>query len=198
MNKKLLSSFQSDIEQLLAEQPLYQYAFVDTASLLFTQRVRDICRQECPRYGRSWSCPPAVGSVEHCRAVCESFPHTLFFSTVAEVSDVLNMEETLSTRAEHERITTEIERGMRAMGLETYTLSSDSCAICEMGEHPPGCAWPDAACRHPDLMHPCIESHGIVVADLVEKCEMDYYLGERILLWFSLILYRNIIQKGDR
>lgn len=189
-------SHQSEIEQLLAGHPLYQYAFVRTSQLLFTQRVREICRQECPRYGRSWSCPPAVGSVEHCREICQTYPDVLFFSTVAEVSDVLNMEETLATRAEHERITTDIERQIRALGLDTYTLSSDSCAICESGENAPGCAYPGGACRHPALMHPCIESHGIVVADLVETCEMDYYLGEQILLWFSLILYREA--EGNR
>ena len=191
MSTSSIKEYRPTIEQLLTAQPIYQYAFVDTSQLLFTERVREICRQECPRYGKSWSCPPAVGSVAHCREICEGYPETLFFSTVAEVSDVLNMDETLATRAEHERITTEAERQIRSLGLETYTLSSDSCAICEMGEHAPGCAYPGGACRHPDLMHPCIESHGIVVADLVEKCEMDYYLGERILLWFSLILYRR-------
>lgn len=178
------------IERILQEQPVYQYAFVKTDDLLFTERVREICRTECPRYGLSWSCPPAVGTVEHCREVCGRWQDVLFFSTVAEVSDVLNMEETLATRAEHERVTVEIERGLRDAGFSVYTLSSDSCAICETGPDAPGCAYPDGPCRHPVAMHPCIESHGIVVADLVEKCEMDYYLGERILLWFSLVFFR--------
>ena len=72
------------------------------------------------------------------------------------------------------------------MGYEIYTLSSDSCAICEK------CAYPEGlACRHPEHMHPCIESHGIVVSDLVERLEMDYYLGERLLLWFSIIFLRG-------
>ena len=177
------------VENILCGQPVYQYAFRTPGDLLFTERVRDICRQECPRYGKSWSCPPAVGSVEACREKCLSWPHVLFFSTVAEVSDISCMEETLATRAEHERVTLAVEKDMRELGLDVYTLSSDSCAICESGADAPGCAWPDAPCRFPQLMHPCIESHGIVVADLVEKCEMDYYLGERVLLWFSLVFY---------
>ena len=35
--------------------------------LLFSERVRYICRTECAMYGRSWACPPAVGTVEACR-----------------------------------------------------------------------------------------------------------------------------------
>ena len=90
------------IEEMLAEYPLYQYAFTDTANLLFTERVRDICRNECPRYGTSWSCPPAVGTVEECVLLCMAYPEALFFSTVTEVEEILDMDQTLATRAGHE------------------------------------------------------------------------------------------------
>ena len=40
-------------------------------------------------------------------------------------------------------------------------------------------------------MFPCIESHGIIVANLVEKFAMDYFLGEQYIVWFSLIFFKN-------
>ena len=40
-------------------------------------------------------------------------------------------------------------------------------------------------------MHPCIESLGIVVANLIEKNMMDYYLGEHMVIWFSMIFYKE-------
>ena len=58
------------LESRLAELPLYQYAFVRTSELVFSERVRYICRTECPMYGKSWACPPAVGEVEACTARC--------------------------------------------------------------------------------------------------------------------------------
>ena len=34
-------------------------------------------------------------------------------------------------------------------------------------------------------------SHGIVVANLIEKNMMDYYLGEHMVIWFSMIFYKE-------
>ena len=105
-------------------------------------------------------------------------------STVTEVGDVENLEETLSTRKEHEEITHQVAKLVQAQGLETYVLSTEACALCEK------CAYPDAPCRHPDKMYPCVESHGILVTDLCEKQGMEFFNGN-IVTWFSLILYRR-------
>ena len=56
-------------------------------------------------------------------------------------------------------------------------------AICEH------CAYPDAPCRHPDKMFPCIESYGILVTDLAEKYQITFMNGGNVVTWFSLILY---------
>ena len=92
------------LEARLAELPLYQYAFVRTEDLLFSERVRWICEHECPMYGKTWACPPAVGTVEECKARCLAYADALLISTITEVSDIANIEETLSTRAPHEEI----------------------------------------------------------------------------------------------
>ena len=46
---------QEIVERRLAELPLYLYAWLGPEELPFSQRVQAVCRQECPRYGRSWS-----------------------------------------------------------------------------------------------------------------------------------------------
>ena len=114
------------IEQLLAGYPIYQYSFFQTRDLDINSRVREICRTECERYGTSWSCPPAVGTVEECREKILNYPEGLLFSTVAEVHNILDMKETLSTRFAHEEITVSVERKMRKNGFDVLTLSSES------------------------------------------------------------------------
>ena len=104
---------------------------------------------------------------------------------MAEVSDVLNMEEMLATRRAHEDLTGEIAAFLEKEGFETYTLSTESCDICEHCTYPVG-----KPCRHPERMHPCLESHGVVVSEIVEQQEMEYELGGNTILWFSMILYR--------
>ena len=174
-----------EIESFITQFPVYQYQFLKPEEIEYNDRVRAICKKECPRYGTSWSCPPAVGKVDSCKELCMGYTDMLFFSSVADVADLMDMEESLKTKAEHEKMTGIIERKMKESGLEVYTLSSDSCALCGK------CAFPKAQCRHPDQMHPCIESHGIVVTNLAEKLNMDYYMGEHLLLWFSMIFFRQ-------
>ena len=46
-----------EIEEFITQFPIYQYAFTEPSELEFNERVRAICKKECPRYGNSWSCP---------------------------------------------------------------------------------------------------------------------------------------------
>ena len=171
------------LEQKLQELPLYQYGFMKTEELTFTDRVRYICKTECDRYATTWACPPAVGTVEECQAKCLVYPNLLMISTVTEVSDIANIEEGLATRPEHEAITYEVAEELKQQGCEVRVLSTESCAICDK------CTYPDGPCRHPDKMFPCVESQGILVTDLFEKYAIEFFDGN-IVTWVSLILFR--------
>lgn len=173
------------LEEQLAQLPLYLYEFIDISELVFTDRVRYVCETECPMYGKSWACPPAVGEVEACRARCLAFEKALLISTIAEVSDIANIEETLATRAPHEAITRQVHEMVKKQASATMVLSTEACAHCET------CTYPDAPCRFPDRMYPCVESHGILVTDLAEKYGIDFLAGSNVVTWFSLILYRE-------
>lgn len=171
------------LEAQLAELPLYGYFFLKSRDLTFTERVRFICRQECRMYGKTWACPPAVGSVEECKARCMAFADYLLVCTVAEVADISDIGQTLSTRADHEEITRQAEELVKAQGFETYTLSTEACAICK------SCTYPHGPCRHPDRMHPCIESHGILLTETAEACGVPFQYGDNVVTWFSMIFY---------
>ncbi len=178
MNKELL-------ESQITEYPICEYAFIQVEDIMFLDQVRYICETECPQYGKSWSCPPAVGSVEQCRKSCYTFSGGFVFTTVAEVSDISNMEETLATRMEHEEITRSIRTLFQEQCSEVKVLSTESCAICKE------CAYPAAPCRYPDKMLPCIESYGILVTDLAEKYGITFMNGANIVTWFTLLLYQE-------
>ena len=174
------------LERELAEFPLFSYGFIDPKTLDINQRVRYICQAECPMYGKSWACPPAVGSVEDCKAKCFAYDDCLMISTLTEVSDIANLEECLATRGAHEAITNEIADKMRAQGVEPYILSTEACAECDR------CAYLDGQpCRFPERMHPCVESHGINVVPSMEEIGIPFISGENIVTWVSLLLFQE-------
>ena len=179
LNKELL-------EAQLAEFPLFSYGFIDPKTLDFTQRVRYVCGAECPMFGKSWACPPAVGEVEECKSRCMAYANCLMIATITEISDIANVPEALATRAPHEAITNEIAELMRRQGVDPYILSTEACAVCER------CAYLDGQpCRYPDRMHPCIESHGINVIPMLENLGLDFFYGGNIITWYSLLFFND-------
>jgi predicted metal-binding protein len=172
------------LEAQLSELPLYVYHFLEPKELEFSSRIRWICEHECPMYGKSWACPPAVGTVEECRGKCLGYQNALMIATITEVNDIANIEETLATRPGHEAITNQVRDLFRQQGIEPYILSTESCAECER------CAYLDGEpCRLPERMHPCLESHGINILTVIEDLGLSFQYGENVVTWFSLLLY---------
>lgn len=174
------------LEEQLAQFPLYAYGYMDPRTLEFTERVRFICKQECPMYGQSWACPPAVGTVAECKCKCLAYENCLMIATLTEVSDIANIEETLSTRGDHEEITNQIADLMRQQGVQPYILSTEACAVC------PRCAYLDGQpCRYPERMHPCVESQGINVIPALEEQGIPFIYGENVVTWVSLLFFND-------
>lgn len=177
MNRELL-------EERLSELPLYIYDFIDLGELEFSERIRWICQNECPKYGTTWACPPGVGTVAECQKRCMGYQNCLLISSIAEVEDIADIEETLATRPAHEALTEQVADILREQGVQPYILSTQACAICDR------CAILDnQPCRFPEKMHPCVESHGINVVPILEKLGLEFQFGSNVVTWISLLLF---------
>ena len=179
----LILSFEN-IKSFIDKFPIYQYAFIKPDDVEYSEKVRQVCKRTCPRYGASWSCPPAVGKLEKCRERCMQYTDLLVFSTVTELQEK-KQDEAAAAQAEHEKLTKIICDHLLSQGYITYVLSSSWCRRC------PKCTFPKDFCRNPDEMYPCIESHGITIADLMDYCDMDHYLGSGLCLLFSLVYFKD-------
>jgi predicted metal-binding protein len=170
----------------LDQLPLYIYTYIDPTSLEFSSRIRYICQAECPMYNKTWACPPAVGEVDACRAKCFGYQNCLLIGTITEADDITDIEATLRTRPEHEALTNQVRDLFREQNIEPYILSTEACAVCER------CAWLDGApCRHPDRMHPCLESHGINIIPTLEGLGLDFQYGSNMITWYSLLFFND-------
>lgn len=177
MNKELLM-------EKLSELPLYIYDFIDPKELEFNSRIRWICENECPMYGKSWACPPGVGSLNQCKGKCLVHENCLLISSIVEVDDIADMEETLATRPDHEALTNEVAAIMEEMGVKPYILSTEACTLCEK------CAMLEGQpCRFPEKMHPCVESHCINVVPILESHGLEFQFGANVVTWISLLFF---------
>ncbi len=172
------------LEAQISQLPLYFYNFINPKALEFSDRIRYICTAECPMCGKTWACPPAVGEVSQCKEKCLAYSNCLMIGTITEVADISNIDETLATRPAHEEVTNAVRELFRQQGVEPYVLSTEACDICER------CSWLDGQpCRHPERMHPCVESHGINLIPTLEENGLDFQYGQNIVTWYSLLFF---------
>ena len=172
------------LENRLAELPLLGYFFIDPKKLEFSDRVRWICEHECPMYGKTWACPPGVGTVEECKGKCLCYENCLMIATVTEVADIADLQQTLATRPDHEAVTNQAGEMMAELGVKPYILSTEACSICDACTCPSG-----QPCRHRDKMHPCVESHGINLIPTLEENGIEFQFGGNVVTWVSLLFY---------
>ena len=80
------------IAALLAEHG-FQAAEIPMDKLVYTEESRAYCASnKCRSYGATWACPPAVGSLEKCRAECEAYGRFFLFARMYELEDSLDIE----------------------------------------------------------------------------------------------------------
>ena len=175
----------AEIEEFISRFPIYQYAFLKPEDIDYSDKVRLFCKRDCPSYDTNWSCPPAIPKVSKCRARCSEYDAALLFSSVGNTEEEYTKAKRAESKQVHEELTKHVEDFLINNGCMVYTLTSDACTLC------PKCTFPHEYCRHAELMHPCIESHGIVISELAEKADMDYNMGQKLHLWFSLIYYKE-------
>lgn len=112
------------LEHILVEAGVYQYGRVDTADIRFLQEVRGMCEANtCRQYGKTWACPPAIGTVEECRARVQQYDAMLVFSVKCDLEDSFDYEGMVEGGKRFKRIARAIQQAV-SRELDDYLLLS--------------------------------------------------------------------------
>ena len=163
---------------------LWEYGLLPTEKILFSEEVRALCRDNvCGRYGTSWACPPAVGTVEECRARCLAYPNILVFSAKYDLEDSFDFEGMQAGMRAFKTVCTRLDETAQKHLSRFMLLSNESCGRCEK------CTYPDAPCRFPDQLYPAIEGHGILVNLLAARAGIRYINGPDTVTYFGGLFF---------
>ena len=144
---------------------------VDT--LEFLPEVRDMCAADkCNKYGKSWSCPPACGTIEEMRKQVEGYSHGLLVQTVGDLEDSYDWEgiqdTALKNRNNFTRMWDELEKQYSSI----FAMGTGSCMNCEK------CTYPDSPCRFPERMAASMEACGLFVSKVCTDNKLAYNYGQ--------------------
>lgn len=176
MNRKEL------IETTILQYPICEYYLGTKEEIIFSDRVWAICKQDCERYGHCWTCPPYCGTIEHWISDAQRYRHFCLFSTVTETADAWDKEANLRVKRRHDDLTLQIRDELKKSFTDFKVLST-GCTECEV------CTCPGEPCRHPDRRLYSMESHGIIVMEMLDKIGICSSYSNDTVVYFSMILY---------
>lgn len=178
-----------DMRQMVKEAVLqgggmWQARYVDKQSLVYHQEIRDICKgNTCRYYGKTWACPPAVGTIDECKARVDQYDNFLLFSQKYTLEDSFDVEGMLSGMRAFKDSVGVLESMISDMLTEHLILSNEGCARCKK------CTYPDMPCRFPEQLHHSIEGYGFNVSELARSAGVLYNNGENTVTFLGGLLF---------
>ncbi len=156
---------------------------LNVTELEFMPEVRDMCSADkCHAYGRSWSCPPAVGTLEELSAKALSYHRGLLLQCTTEMEDDFDIEAMEENEKRQKKAFDALVEKLKPVFPNCWPMSSGSCRLCEE------CTYPDAPCRFPERVYPSMEACGLFVSRVCKQSGMEYYYGPRTMTYTSCIL----------
>jgi predicted metal-binding protein len=179
------AQLQSLLDQV-KQTRVFQCGLAKPAEIKYRQEIREICKDNsCGQYGKTWACPPAVGTVEECKDRCLQYSAMLVFTGKFMLEDSFDFEGMARAMNDFKRIAHDVESAAKSY-LKTYlVLSNESCNTCKT------CAYPDAPCRFPEQLHHSIEGYGILVSELAKQAGVNYNNGNNTVTYFGALLFND-------
>ena len=160
-----------------------QLTELDAAVLKPMTEVRNMCSADrCRSYGKSWSCPPACGSIEYAARCISQYRRGLIVQTTGELEDEFDLQAIAAIEARHKKAFLNLARQARLLFPGCLPLSSGTCSLCRK------CTYPDQPCRFPGKRLSSMEAYGLLVSDVCQKSGLPYYYGPKTITFTACIL----------
>ncbi|MDR2493325.1 MAG: DUF2284 domain-containing protein [Coriobacteriales bacterium] len=180
-----VSEARAAVEQLIREAGFDSVGVCAASSLKVLEEVRDMCAADrCRAYGRSWSCPPACGSLDQFAALFARYQDCIVFQTTLPLEDDFDYEGMVAAKALHDKRSLRLAMGVLDSGHDVSLLGAGSCMLC--GED--ACTCPDEPCVNPELMHPSMEAAGLWVSEVCKTAGVPYNHGPQSMTYTSCAL----------
>ena len=176
----------ADLLTLAQELGFDHFAPLDARTLRALPEVRRMCASgRCKRYGKSWSCPPACGTIEECAARMRACTGGVLVQTTARLEDDFDIEGMNRAQEAHKKRFFDLARQARFLCPDVLPLTAGSCTICR------SCTYPDRPCRFPQKMLSSMEAYGLLVSEVCQNAGLAYYYGPRTLTYSACILTKE-------
>jgi predicted metal-binding protein len=175
---------------MIVEKHFSHVKEIMTDHIILSDEVREMCRQnKCGHYGKNWTCPPAVKSLDEFRREMSAFDSFIILSKVYALKGSFDWEGMMSGvrdfRARLAVSKKEIEKEYPQ--LHFLMLGAGACSLCER------CAYMDGEpCRRPDEAFVSVEACGMDVVRLMRDHGLKYHHGKNTVTYIGGIMVSSV------
>ena len=172
------------VQKEVLEAGFGESGVIPVPELRFHEEVRKCCEENrCGAYGTSWACPPAVGTLEECRARTEGYAYLQLFSRAFLLEDSMDFDGMKNAMADFKQTVSRLGKRLREVLPDARILSNESCGRCA------SCTYPDAPCRFPEELYHSLEGYGFNVSELAGQAGIRYMNGPSTVTFLGAVLY---------
>ena len=104
------------------------------------------------------------------------------FDHFQEWLDAFDGEGMMETEARHKEYFVEFEKKLREIYPDMLAIGAGCCTKCKV------CTYPDAPCRFPKQAFSSMEAYGMLVTQVCQANELQYYYGDCTIAYTSCYL----------
>ena len=176
-----------DLIQLALDCGAFKADIIRQDQIVLSSEFRSLCEMNsCGNYGRTYTCPPAVGSVGELMEQVRGYDRALLYQTVAELEDSFDVEGMIEGGKRHSEVCQNVRRALPSELGPVLHLAGGGCRLCER------CAMQDKLpCRHPEAALPSLSAYGVDVCSTSRSSNMKYINGQNTVTYFGLVLFKE-------
>ncbi|MCF8090294.1 MAG: DUF2284 domain-containing protein [Desulfotignum sp.] len=156
---------------------------IPVSRIPFDKEVRRLCEQNmCGQYGKSWTCPPAIDTIEKLQSRSTIFKHFLVFYKVYSLEDSFDWEGMMNSVKDFQSRIFKLKKKIQHTDpeLHFFVLGAGSCQLCDT------CTYPQQKpCRCPEDALFSLESFGIDAMTMMKDNGLKYNNGPNTVTYIG-------------
>lgn len=175
----------TDIRELVTSVGFDNVGVILAEDIPYDASLIELCKSNgCGNYGKNYTCPPHIGETDALIQKAKKYKKAVVFQKIYSIEDSFDIEGMDTARTDFRRATQRVhDLCMKECG-DFLTLGAGPCNLC------PVCGVVEGAeCRFPERAVASLESYGIFVSVLAQKCGMKYINGVNTVTYFGAVLY---------
>ena len=148
---------------------------------------RKYCEENlCGKYGANYSCPPDCGTVEELKQRILSEDNCLILQTIWDIDGYEDKSTIDNAKLKHNQMVLSLKSQLEQLGLICFCSGYNGCPLCN-----PCKRILNEPCAHPDKRISCMSAYCIDVAELAQKCKLDFAWSSDKLHLFGMIAFHE-------